>query len=347
MKSLDANVLVVDDEPFIRDIIQRWLTKEGYRCSTTSSGSHALDMLTKEHFDLLISDIRMPGMNGLELLTAVKNQHADVAVIMVTAVDDRKTANRTLDLGAYGYIIKPFDENEVLIQVSNALSRRSLTLASEAYEHMLENDVRERTAEIRRTQEEVVFRLVTASELRDDDTGSHIRRIGEYSAAIADKMGWDALRVDDLRLAAAMHDVGKIGVPDSILLKPGKLTPEEWVVMKTHTTIGAQILQGSKIPLLDTAREIALYHHERWDGSGYPHGLAGTDIPLSARIVAVADVYDALVCKRVYKPAFSEEEAIAEMTRANGTHFDPAVFRFFMPVLDEFHAIREQYPSDN
>ncbi|MFO0948318.1 MAG: response regulator [Planctomycetota bacterium] len=347
MKPLDANVLIVDDEPFIRDIIRRWLAKEGYRCVTASSGPEVLELLDKEHFDLLISDIRMPGMNGVELLSAVKSRHADVAVIMVTAVDDRNTANRTLDLGAYGYIIKPFDENEVLIQVSNALSRRSLTLASEAYEHMLENDVRERTEEIRRTQEEIVFRLVTASELRDDDTGSHIRRIGEYSAVLADKMGWDTYKVDEIRLAAAMHDVGKIGVPDSILLKPGKLTPDEWIVMKTHTTIGAQILEGSKIPILETAREIAMYHHERWDGSGYPHGLAGTAIPLSARIVAVADVYDALVCKRVYKPAMAEADAIAEMHKANGTHFDPAVFRYFEPVLDEFRAIRERYPSDH
>lgn len=262
---------------------------------------------------------------------------------MVTGMGDRQTAIQTLQAGAYGYIVKPFDQNEILINVASALERRRLVLESEDYQHRLEVEVRERTAEIRQREEEIALRLVAASEWRDNETGAHIRRIGLYSATIAEALGWSKRDVDDIRVAASMHDIGKIGVPDAILLKPGKLTPEEFNVIKKHTLIGAAMLENTGISLLQTAREIALRHHERFDGNGYPGALAGEDIPLSARIVSVVDVYDALVHERVYKPAIPEAEALKIMEAEAGAHFDPNVFSAFINRLPEIREIRLQF----
>ncbi len=197
----------------------------------------------------------------------------------------------------------------------------------------LEVEVRRRTADIRRREEEIALRLVSAAESRDGDMGAHVRRIGLYSAAIARVLGWSEPMIDDLRMAAPMHDIGKLGIPDSILLARGALTEEQWVLLRTHTTIGARVLEGSDVPLLQMARQIALCHHEWWDGTGYPEGRAGTDIPEAARIVALADVYDALVTKRPYKAALPEDEALAEMATERGTHFDPEIYDAFIRAL--------------
>ncbi len=336
-----SSILIVDDEPSICEILARWLRREGYVCRTASSAEEALRCLSLYEFALLVSDIRMPGKSGLELLSLVRERFDDsIGVIMVTGVDDRKTAIHALELGAYGYIVKPFDENEVIIQVACATERRRLTLQSRQYEHRLEQEVRERTAEVRKREAEIILRLMSASEYRDDETGSHIRRIGLYAATLAEVAGWNQDDVNTIRLAGTMHDIGKIGVPDSILLKPGKLTSEEFDVVKTHSEIGARILSGSNIPLLAVARDIALSHHEKWDGSGYPSALAGHGIPECARLVAIADVYDALVNDRVYRPALPEEEAIVIMTKDKGLHFDPDLFECFLVALPEFRRIR-------
>ena len=204
----------------------------------------------------------------------------------------------------------------------------------------LEAEVLRRTQDIRQREEEIALRLVSAAESRDIDTGAHVRRIGLYSAAIARALGWSAPRIEDLRMAAPMHDIGKIGIPDSILLSPGRLSPEQWIVLRTHTTIGAALLEGSDVPLLQMACEIALHHHEWWDGSGYPEGIAGADIPEAARIVAVADVYDALVNRRPYKDALPEQAALEEMAAERGTHFDPAVFDAFVRELPRIRELR-------
>ena len=198
----------------------------------------------------------------------------------------------------------------------------------------------ERTAEVRRSQSEIAMRLMAASEYRDDETGAHIRRIGLFAAALAEKAGWEPQAVGDLQLAAPMHDIGKVGIPDAILLKPGKLTAEEFEAMKGHTTIGGRILGDTDIALLRLAKEIALSHHEKWDGSGYPRGLAGEAIPQSGRIVALCDVYDALVSHRVYRPALPEEEALDIMTKGRGSHFDPELFDCFLQTLPEFRQFR-------
>ncbi len=342
-----ANILIVDDEPDIGQIISTWLRMAGYGCVTTTTGEQALELLQSQSFQLVVSDIMMPGMSGIDLLTFIKDSFPEVAVILVTAVDDRKTAIMTLELGAYGYVIKPFDRNEILINVANALERRRSILLSQEYEQSLESEVREKTREIKEREEEIVLRLISASGFRDDETGAHIRRIGLYASVIAKDLGWNQESVSDIRLAAAMHDVGKIGIPDSILLKPGKLTPEEFEMMKKHTTIGGQLLGSSNMCLLQMAKEIALSHHEKWDGSGYPDGLVGEAIPESGRIVALADVYDALVMDRVYRPAIPEPEALSMMTSNRGTHFDPRIFDRFVALLPKIRRIKQEVQDED
>jgi putative two-component system response regulator len=338
-------ILVVDDEEYICRMVSRLLQAKGYLSAKASSGTEALGILDSGNFELLISDIMMPGMSGMELLSKAKKLYPDLAVIMLTAVDNQETAIDTLELGAYGYVIKPFHSNELLINVANALRRRQLEKMRDEYESRLTFEVRERTREIRKTQEEVIYRLVSASEFRSMETGAHIRRMAQYSTIVARSLGWDFGESEDLGLAASMHDIGKIGVPDEILMKPGKYTPEEFERMKEHTTIGASILEGSDIPLIVKAREIALYHHEKWDGSGYPMGLAGEAIPVAARIAAVCDVYDALVSDRVYRPALDEEAALSIMKEGRGRHFDPKVLDCFMECLPELHRIKSEMES--
>ena len=340
-------ILIVDDEPYIREILSRWLVDEGYHCEQAGDTSSALRLLAGCHFELMISDIRMPGRSGLELLEEARGLYPNLAVIMLTAVADRATAIHTLEAGAYGYVIKPFDRNELLISVVNSLERRRLTLISSDYQHRLEAEVRERTGELRLREEEIALRLLSAAEHRDAETGAHIRRIGLYAEIIARARGWTRSAAEEIRLAAPMHDVGKIGIPDHILLKPGSLTNQEFDVIERHTTMGAAILAGSHVPLLRLACEIALTHHERWDGSGYPNGLARDEIPEAGRIVAVADVYDALVHTRVYRPAMSEQQALEIMRRARGHHFDPDIFDTFIEVLPELRAIRRRLDLDS
>jgi response regulator RpfG family c-di-GMP phosphodiesterase len=218
-------------------------------------------------------------------------------------------------------------------------------MASRDRKRELQRKVRQRTAEVHQREEEVALRLVSASEYRDEDTGSHIRRMGLYASALAEALGWTAEEAQNIRVAAPMHDVGKIGVPDGILLKTGKLTTEEFEVVKKHSEIGATILDESDIPLLNMAYDIALHHHERWAGNGYPHGLSGEAIPLCARIVSVADVYDALVHTRPYRLALPEEQALEIMDADRGKHFDPWIFDRFMEILPEIRSIRAQVAS--
>lgn len=344
-----TKILIVDDQKDIHDLLASYLEIEGYTCATASSGEEAQQLLEESEFHLVLTDINMPGMSGIDLLEVVRSRYADIAVLMVTAVDDRDTATRALELGAYGYLIKPFTMIDVANNVANALERRRLNLLSQEYERELERKVQERTWEVqeksrqvREREEEIVFRLLSSMGFRDDETGEHARRIGLYSAEMARRLGWDVEQTESIRLAAPMHDLGKIGIDDGILRKPGKLTSEEFEEMKNHTIIGAKILAGSDIPLLQLAEEIALTHHENWNGSGYPHGLAGDDIPTSGRIVAVADVYDALVHNRVYKPAFPEEEALSIMKTGRGRQFDSKVLDVFLDSLPEMRRIRAE-----
>ena len=342
MEKSTGKILIVDDEPRICELLTRWLTAEGYHCTAARNGEEALELLHDDAVDLVITDIMMPRMSGMALLSAMKPHFPDTAVIMVTAVDDRQTAIAALEVGAYGYVTKPFERNEIVINVVNALERRRLTLLSRDYERELEVKVRQRTQEVRHREEEIIFRLLSATGYRDDETGAHVRRIGLFAAELAQALGWNVDDVDQIRLAAPMHDVGKIGIPDAILCKRGQLTSEEFEIMKRHSEIGAAILEGSSIPLIEVARDIALSHHERWDGSGYPFGLAGEAIPQCAAIVAVVDVYDALVHDRVYRPALPVDEALGIMRKAGSTHFGPIVFGCFMDLVPVFDRIRAE-----
>ena len=346
--SAAKRILVVDDELHIREILTRWLEGEGYCCDQAANGEEAWEQLQQGEYALVLCDIMMPGrrMSGVDLLKMIRKRFPDVAAIMVTAVHDRKTAINALVLGAYGYLTKPFEQNEIIINAANALERRRLVIASRDSERRLEEEVRERTAEVRCREEEIALRLVSACEYRDDETGAHIRRMGKYAELMARELGWSRRLQDAIRVAAPMHDIGKIGVPDEILLKPAKLTEAEFECMKEHAQIGADILSGSTVPVLQMARDIALSHHEKWDGSGYPHGLAGGAIPACARLVAIADVYDALSHARVYRPALPEEGVLATMTEGNGKHFDPRMFECFQGTLPEFRRIRQQLADD-
>ena len=341
-----TQLLVVDDEPVVRDLLSRWLRDAGYSCTTASSAAAAWAHLQEHHVDLATLDITMPGGSGLDLLDQIRKSQPDTAAIMLTAEGDTAKAIRALTAGAYGYLIKPIERQELLIQVKKALEQRSLVIEKREYTQDLENKVREQTRVIRKAHEETIHRLVTASMYRDEETGAHIRRVGMYSALMAEALGWSHDDVERIRMAAPMHDIGKIGIPDAILQKPGALTPEEFEVMKRHTIIGAEMLAGSESSVLELGRTIALSHHERWDGKGYPLGLAGDNIPESARIVGIVDVYDALTHDRVYRSALSEGKAIGIIENGLGTHFDPCLLRLFLSLLPEMRRIGRESPDD-
>jgi putative two-component system response regulator len=347
MNADTIKILVVDDDNTVCQLLVELLSMESYQCHSADSAEMAIKRLEQNAYDLVLSDILMDGMSGVDLLKVTKDRFPDVAMIMVTGLEDRDTALQALNLGAYGYLIKPLDRNDLIISVANALERRRLTLLSQQYNRELEEEVQERTREVRAREEEVVLRLISAMGYRDNETGTHTKRIGLYAAALAQELGWDASDVEDIKLAAPMHDVGKIGIPDTILLKPGSLTSEEFLIMKRHTEIGAKILEGSLAPMIQMAKDIALSHHERWDGSGYPHGLANDHIPKSASIVGIVDVYDALVHDRVYRPAFTEDKALSILNEEyEAGKYDPEIFSCFINLLPEMMRIRNLTKED-
>lgn len=332
-------VLVLDDESPTREMLSRWLNAAGYFCEQAANVDEALSVLGRQQIDLVISDVRMPGRTGLDFLAQLQHELTDLAVIMLTGCDDPYFASKAVERGACGYLLKPVEPTDLLFQVKRALERRRLIEVARNYTHKLEQRVNEQTQLVRLAYEEVIHRLVVASMVRDDETGAHIKRIGLFSAAVAEAAGWNADAVDNIRLAAPMHDIGKIGIPDAILLKPGKLTPEEFAVMKTHTAIGANILSNSHSTMMQLAEQIARSHHERWDGSGYPDATRGEAIPVAARIVAIVDVYDALTHDRVYRAALPEAEALAELERGRGGHFDPNLLDVFLRALPKIREL--------
>lgn len=343
-------ILIVDDEEPIRGLIENIASREGFECVTAGSVDEALSILAKERFSLLISDINMPGKTGLDLLLGVNRIDENLAVIMATAVDDRNVAVRTLEMGAYGYIIKPFGRNELLISIANALRRRELEINNRMYSEGLESLVRERTKklvlaeqEISDSREETIFRLAKAAEFRDNETAQHTMRIGVYSEIVARMAGCTPELCEQIRVASLLHDVGKIGIPDAILLKPGALTKEEFDVIKTHAEIGFRILEDSRSDLLLMGAEIAYTHHEKFDGSGYPRGLGGVEIPLVGRITAICDVFDALTSHRVYKAAMPVGEALEILKEGRGHHFDPDLIDVFFDSLDQILVLKAKF----
>lgn len=343
MTQLPPKILIVDDEENVRLLISRIVAGEGYPHEMAASAEAALTKLAEDEYSLLISDINMPGQDGISLLREVRRIYPDLAVIMVTAVDNRLTAKETLAMGAYGYVIKPFERNALIINIVNALRRRELEIASRHYSEELEALVQQRTAELWQSRDETIQKLAKAAEFRDNEAAQHTIRVGEYCGILARAMGLADDYCERIRAAAPLHDVGKIGIHDHILLKPGRLTPEEFEVIKTHSEIGYRILGDSLSEVLNLGGVISLTHHEKYNGKGYPNGLAGDSIPLVGRIAAICDVFDALTTKRVYKDAMGVEEAMAIIKEERGQHFDPELVDLFVANLAAIVAVRDKF----
>jgi putative two-component system response regulator len=342
------NILIAEDDPIILKRLQHFLERWGHRVMPTQNGLDALEKFLSEQVDVIISDWMMPKMDGLELISHVRSQMTDkpfVYSILLTAKGEKTDLVKALTEGGVDdYMVKPFDPEELRARVGVGERMVRLERKLREYSQGLEKIVRKQTREIRHTHEETIIRLLTALESRDEETGGHVRRIALFSAVLAKAADWPPERVDDLRIAAPMHDIGKIGVPDGILLKQGALTETEYEKIKTHTTIGGEILKDSQYPMLQMAFDIALNHHERWDGKGYPGGLKGDEIPEAARIVALVDVYDALIHDRVYRNASPEAEVLEIMAHGRGTQFDPHLYDLFLKTLPEFRRINRENP---
>jgi putative two-component system response regulator len=349
-------ILVVDDDPMVRQLLVRMLESSGYLGQAAADAAEARRFLGEQDFAAILIDVRMPGESGIDLLKHVAAECLNTAPVMVTASDDHRLVEVAFETGAYGYVVKPFRMSELMINITNALYRRELEMRNRAYIRELEEKVgRHRTlhrtiapledpASAPITTEEVIGRLSGALSARDEETGNHIRRMSSLSAFLAERAGVTDATPKDMRLASALHDVGKIGVPDAVLLKPGPLSAEEQEVMQRHTVIGHRMLSDSASPLLQLGASIALTHHERWDGSGYPNGLAGEDIPPEGRVTAIADVYDALTSHRVYRPALNRDDALAHMRSGRSKHFDPDLLDLFVATIDEVRPDGEPDP---
>ncbi|MCX7912809.1 MAG: response regulator [Dehalococcoidales bacterium] len=344
-----GKILIVDDELIVRRALVRLLAREGHQCEEASNGEEALEKLAREPADLVILDIRMPGKSGFEILPLVRARCPDTAVVMATAVADAESAIQCLKQGAYDYFIKPLNFEEVAIGVERALEKRRLELENRAYQHHLEELVAERTEDLRKAlirlkqaSLDTIHRLARAAEYKDRDIGPHIKRIGQYCAIIANRLRLSREEIENIGYAAPLHDIGKIGIPDRILMKSGKLDPHEQEIMKSHTIIGAELLKGSDVEFIQMAETIALTHHERWDGSGYPAGLKGGKIPLYGRIVAVADAFDAMASERHYKPALPLEQVFHQMEEGKGTQFDPDIVDAFISAREKVIEIWER-----
>jgi response regulator RpfG family c-di-GMP phosphodiesterase len=326
-------IVVVDDEQanvvLLTGLLKRWHFTNVVAVTDPTRVVDAFEDLVP---DLLMLDINMPVLNGFDVMRLLDRWtcgRTPVPVLVLTADATDQTKHQALSLGARDFLTKPFDPEEVRLRVSNLLEMRLLQLQLKSHGDDLEARVQKRTHQLERSRVELMHRLALAAEYRDDDTHEHAQRIGHTTTLLAIGLGLAAGTTERIRLAAPLHDIGKIAIPDAILLKPGKLTGEEFETIKSHTLIGARILGGSQSQLLRSAAEIALSHHERWDGTGYPSGLAGAAIPLAGRMVAVADVFDALVHRRPYKQPWPVDEAAAEVLSQSGRHFDPAVVKAF------------------
>ena len=345
MKNInDCMVLLVDDTKSNVDVLVHAL-KDIYKLGVTLNGEDAIRFAEKKQPDLILLDIVMPGIDGFEVCRRLKEKldTKDIPIIFITAMDDLSHKTKGFDFGAVDYITKPFDITEVKARVKTHLT---LKLAQEALKNqniILEEMVQERTAELRKAQIEVISRLGKAAEYRDQDTGTHINRMSRYCRLMGKALGLSREEYDRLDLASTMHDVGKIGISDNILLKPGKLDVKEWEFMMTHTQIGEKLLSGGSSQLLEVARIIAMTHHEKWDGTGYHQKLKGTDIPLTGRIVCICDVFDALISRRPYKEPWPVEHAIEEIRRGSGIFFDPELVEVFLSLEPEIRKIMEAY----
>jgi len=342
------NILIAEDDAITLRRLQHFLEKWDHHVITAVNGADALEKFLDQDVELVITDWMMPEMDGMELVRRIRSGGKDkpyVYTILLTSRGEKEDVVKGLsEVGVDDYVVKPFEPDELRARLSVGERTVRLERTLREYGKGLEKIVRMQTRLIRKTQEETILRLLTALESRDEETGGHVRRIGLFSAHLANEAGWTREEVEDIRLAAPMHDIGKIGVPDAILQKEGPLTADEFEVIKSHTNIGGQILGDSEFPMLQMAHEIALYHHERWNGGGYPEDRSGEDIPIAARIVALVDVYDALSQDRVYRKACPLEEVLENMRKSRGSHFDPEYFDLFLDSIPDFRRIAAENP---
>lgn len=346
LKLTDARILIVDDEFINLDVLKEILGMEGYdNLTLTESPTEAIKLFKAEEFDLLLLDILMPELDGFQVLEQIHElkEKRKIPVLILTALNDHATKLKALENGANDFLGKPFDAAEALARIKNLLKIRFSQKQLHQSNLILDQKVKERTLELNQTLLEITRRLGRAAEYRDNETGLHIIRMSLYARTLAEHIGFNENALELLENAAPMHDIGKIGIPDSILLKPGRLNEEEMSIMKTHTTIGAKILGNHPSALLKSACQIALTHHERWDGLGYPNAISKTEIPLEGRITAVADIFDALTSKRPYKDPWPIEHAIKFINDNREKIFDPELSDAFLEIIPKIEIIKEKY----
>lgn len=339
-------ILIIDDEPVNLKLLDKMLRGQGYEeLFLIEDSREVINSYQANRPDLILLDINMPHFDGYQVMEQLKalNDPLLPPIVILTAQSAKDYLLRALAGGARDFVTKPFDRNELLMRVRNLLDAQMAHRLVHDQKNVLEQMVQERTNELRKTRLQVVQRLGMAAEYRDEETGSHILRMSHMSALLARASGWSEVECELILNASPMHDIGKIGIPDAILLKPGKFEPPEWEVMKTHAAIGGKLLEGDDSDLMRMAQQIAISHHEKWDGSGYPNGLAGEAIPQAGRIAALADVFDALTSVRPYKKAWTVEAAVEMIREGRGTHFDPKLVDVFLQSLSEILKIRERF----